>query len=1087
MRNFVNACWFAFKWGLLAALVAGVGVGLFYYSRLNDEIRRRVADKFAAGYPNLQIMVRSAQLIEGQGIEVRGVSISDPRLAGPPAELAYFDEILLCCNTNLQELLQHEPKFTRMIIRRPRIQALKLPDGTWSASQLLPIPKFSDKPAEMQIEGGQLIVFDPQHDPPTTYNLHDVNLNIKPIADEDGATDSWCEVHGSMAGDHLQRVEIDGHANRKTGALDVTGSVAGIDISPELMAVLPADYAAQIKLITPLRGQAGFGFHVHRDPAMPQPLQFELAGELTSGRYDDIRLPEALADLRAKFSADNRGLQITDLTAHNGKTTLQWNARVDGFSSNAPILVQGEAMHLRIGKNWENLFPPKLLEQWRKFLPEGEINVRDVRAEFDGTKWRLAAKVECLNVSFEYWKFPYRLEGGRGVLSLDFDPQTQQNRLTIDLQSFAGSRPVDIKGEFFNPGPLFTGWVTIAGNEMPFDQKLYAAVTVAQSKSSEVVRSLNPVGTFNVSVTTRRDDPNEQIMSQDADITLNRCSFNYDKFPYPVNNVVGNLKLLNGNWFFQNLQGVSHSGHITCQGNLTKAGDGFALQLEFGGTNVALDDELRDALPNRMQPLWNCLKPRGSFNLLSAKVDYSTSSRKLDVVTRTEPVPGTVSIEPTFFPYRLENLRGELEFHDDRAEFKNLRGSHMNTSVEANGFCQRESDGSWQLHFENLTTDPFRIDRDRELMTALPAKLRKVISQLNPTGLVSVKGMLDLWGKSPAVVANGTSASECNVRSAWRDLEFDMEAGTLHTGLDLQNIHGAATLNGEYDPVQPEGQHLMTRGYVNVDTLSWNQFNVSEIQGPIWVDDRQVLFGSLAEQPQPGRPARHLSAKGYGGILEADGKVLLEETPRYAIQAAVDNVDLKKFCGEALPGRQKVKGRLQAGVQLTGNAAGLHTLLGNGQVQLRDADIYQLPVMVALLKVLNFKPPDTTAFTKCDASFDLSGEHFALKKIEFVGDAISLGGTGEMNLNTDINLRLHSLLGRSDMQLDGWKKLMGGASEQIMQIQVTGTLADPHAKREAFPVINQALQSIQAGMQPERQLPPQGMRPTVGAGDASRR
>ncbi len=52
IRGFLDACWFAFKWGLLAALVAAVAVGLVYYSRLNDEIRRQVQSKLAAAYPH---------------------------------------------------------------------------------------------------------------------------------------------------------------------------------------------------------------------------------------------------------------------------------------------------------------------------------------------------------------------------------------------------------------------------------------------------------------------------------------------------------------------------------------------------------------------------------------------------------------------------------------------------------------------------------------------------------------------------------------------------------------------------------------------------------------------------------------------------------------------------------------------------------------------------------------------------------------------------------------------------------------------------------------------------------------------------
>jgi len=49
---------------------------------------------------------------------------------------------------------------------------------------------------------------------------------------------------------------------------------------------------------------------------------------------------------------------------------------------------------------------------------------------------------------------------------------------------------------------------------------------------------------------------------------------------------------------------------------------------------------------------------------------------------------------------------------------------------------------------------------------------------------------------------------------------------------------------------------------------------------------------------------------------------------------------------------------------------------------------------------------------------------------------------------------------------------MGGASEQVMQIHVTGTLADPKTNEKRFPAINQALQTLQTGMQPQNTLPP---------------
>jgi hypothetical protein len=43
--------------------------------------------------------------------------------------------------------------------------------------------------------------------------------------------------------------------------------------------------------------------------------------------------------------------------------------------------------------------------------------------------------------------------------------------------------------------------------------------------------------------------------------------------------------------------------------------------------------------------------------------------------------------------------------------------------------------------------------------------------------------------------------------------------------------------------------------------------------------------------------------------------------------------------------------------------------------------------------------------------------------------------------------------------------LVGKASQQIWQLKVSGTMANPKIEREAFPAVNQVLQQIQAELQ----------------------
>ena len=219
------------------------------------------------------------------------------------------------------------------------------------------------------------------------------------------------------------------------------------------------------------------------------------------------------------------------------------------------------------------------------------------------------------------------MERGTGSLRLAFDEQFQQNRLTLHLLGYAGNQPVRVEGDFLNPGPDFTGGVTLQGDELPFDRNLYEAIAESQPTPSQVVQSLNFQGTFNLSANIWRDDPRQQRMNKNLTIELkpqNHCQICYDKFRYPLTGLVGTLELVNDVWSFRNLKASNHSGQVFCNGSITPTSDGVNLALQFQGRDLVLDNELRDALPERMRKQWNDLNPKGSVNLIEAKVNYTT-------------------------------------------------------------------------------------------------------------------------------------------------------------------------------------------------------------------------------------------------------------------------------------------------------------------------------------------------------------------------------------------------------------------------------------------------------------------------------
>jgi hypothetical protein len=1047
LKNLIDTCWFVFKWGLLAVLVAAVGLALYFYSRVNDEIRQRVQAKWQEHYPNLIVSVRSAQL-GPDGIEIRGLTLLDPHAAGPQGELANIDEIVLYCQTSLPELLQGEPKFSRAVVHRPVINATRRPEGGWSVAQLFPLPKFSKHPIPITVESGTLEFFDPLKDPASRFTLRNINLQTKPLASTEPGGEPNIEVRGDLDGDHFQHNEVAGSFGPGFRGFDINGVLTGLDVSPELRDALPNEVAERMKVIAPLHGQARIGFHVRGNPGGPTPLEFQVQGQLTGGMFYDARLPSPVNGLEVDFRADNRGISINKLRAQIGEAVLKLTGHVDGFAQGAPFKVQAHAERLLLGRQWEPILPPLLLETWRKFLPAGQVDA-DLALQFDGRTYRPELNVKFLNVSVTYHRFPYQLNRVSGWMTL------KDKHLEVEVVGYGGSQPVHVAGKFDNPGEHFTGEIEIDGRNQRFDKSLFDALAVFCAKINRPeactsVQSLNPEGTFDFVLHSHRESPDPKIpTSSRLDVMVNHASVRYDKFPYPISNIRGPIAMTDGHWTVRGLEGTNGPGTIRCDGTVDPVGNGTELKLHFTAVNVPLQDDLRDALNPQAQRVWNNLRPQGAIDVEAVDLHFLSATKTHELSFRVAPFDATMSIEPITFPYRLDRLQGALIYRDGHFDLDGIKALHGRTPVRTGGFCDFDHEGNWHLQLNQLAVDQVRADGG-DLVSALPGRLKKCVRAINPAGAINIAGTLDFYGGP---------APNSPARSAW-DMKFDIHQGTVGNTIRIENINGIVRLIGDCD-----GEHAHSRGTLAIDSLTFKDFQFTQVQGPLWIDDKQVVFGSGAEQPQAGQPPHHVTSRFYGGFMQADCAIALADTPRYSLQAMLSDGDLKRFAHETVPGKQRLDGRVLASFNLTGETSGVASLRGWGEVRLTQADIYHLPLMLALLSYLNLKAPDSTAFTNGSIDYQVEGDHIYLKKIAFNGDVISLEGAGEMGFDSSIKLALHPIFGRSDWELPVLKTVMGATSRQFVQIHVTGTLADPQMRREVLPAVGQAIQQMQDNTQ----------------------
>lgn len=1040
LKSLADFLWTLVRWALPLTVAGVIAAGAIGSGRLGEVARGRIEQRLRQDFPAVAVHVQSAAVVAGEGIVVRGIAFTDPSAPPQHRQLVWIDELKLACGTDLAELTAGNPRITGVWIRRPVVNARRAADGRWNLARLATRPTAAAA-VPVTVEDATLLLEDERSR--SRAALRQIEVVVDPPAD---GADGGAAVRGTCSGDLFERAAFGGRLVAATGACELSGTVAAVELSKRLVAALPAVHAqGPGQWLAGLEGRIDLQWRVAGSLAAADALEFEAAGRLESGRFEHPRLPFAVSDVVADFTANRQGFRCERLEGHSGSTLLRGSGTLAGWHEAADFEFALEAERLVVGRHWEGLLPEALAMHWSRLLPAGEVDVTARVVRRRGVTEPDVA-LRCRNVSLTYYRFPYRLDRTVGTVTFKDDA------IAMHLTGQAGGHPVEVEGQFTRAAGQTTGFVEVRAERMQIDDTLVAAMP---PRSAAIVRMLRAAGSFGFEFRHERSPQLPGGHANSLGIRIVQGSLCYAGFPYPLNNVSGILRMHRGRWTIHDVVGTNDTGVVRCSGTLEPVGaDDGELTLHLVGRDVVLEPELRDALPPGMQRIWNDVDPRGNTEF-TATIRHGVKARRTDVDLTATPVGDTVSIEPAWFPYRLERLRGRLALAGGRLRFEDVRGVHDRTTVAARGTCQFTPEGGWRVSFESLTADRFRADHD--VLQALPAGLRQAVSSVGLKGLLSLSGAIDIYSTAPVatVLPDGRTASVPGPAAAAWDLNLDVEQASLDVGLPVEHVHGGIRLRGQSD-----GRAWHTLGDVAIDSAMCAGVQLTGVSGPLTMDSGGVRFGNAAAGP--GQPlGRRLKAQVAGGTLLLDGSVAAAAPGGFALAATLGDADLERIAADVTGATKRYRGRVFASVEVAGSRAGRHSLAGHGQIRLRDADIYELSVIVALLKILRVKPPDRNAFGTSLVDFRIEGPRAYLDTIELSGDAISLVGAGEIDFDSNINLTFRPIMGDAETQLPAMKRLLGGAGGQFMLVHVDGTLAEPVPTTEAFPTLAAALQKLQ--------------------------
>src|SRR5579872_4881626 len=732
---------------LLAGSAAAGGYAYYFWNQSDDLLRQVLADRLHEIAPDWNVGLARARWDFQGRIHAYDLTLSVPNAQAP---LLHVSEVILTVDRERLADPQTPMRFVRWI--KADLHLERDENGSWNFDRLpqlnLPknvIPEFHADHTRVTV-----LLADPETGGITQATADDVNLQLIPS----GARQFLVKLSAKIPG--ADGVSAEGNWQVDEGSWNVSGRIRNVSIDGAL-SKLAAEFSSEYRMATArldaliqkrfanivatdagqtANGSGGppaeargdviglLGFSATADAefrlAQWRPgaeREYKVALHVLSGELKNPLVGFPLRDLRGGIALENDQILLRDVSAQSGPTRFVLERgrilkRDDSRPADFDLAIEGLPLDERI----PGLLPEAIKKVYGEVQPEGEVDLR-LHLEYNGRdRWEHDCDLCARNGSVTHVKFPYRIDQIEGTI-------TQRGELVdFAMQGRAGTQRVVLSGRVKNPGPEAASLFVIKTAGIPIDERLRAA---CPPRFLSVIDQLQAQGALDGTVQLIRPAGLHQNLAIVVDARCRNGSVNCRPFPYPLTSVSGRFHGAGDEWEFEDFQGRHGAAEVKCGGKFRPDAQGRPeLELDFELTGATFDRQLRAALPEDLQMVWNEFHPVGGLSV-SGKLFWSPAAGGRATIARldAELVDTKVSLES--FPFALSDVAARISYDGRRANITSFSGRHEEASFRvAAGFAEYTSDGQWRVRLDELFVDD--LEATPQFRKALPQQLRKI-------------------------------------------------------------------------------------------------------------------------------------------------------------------------------------------------------------------------------------------------------------------------------------------------------------------------------------------------------------------------
>lgn len=752
------------------------------------------------------------------------------------------------------------------------------------------------------------------------------------------------------------------------------------------------------------------------------------------------RIPYRVRQVYGVVEYATDGVRINDLRGTHGDGIVTVNGYFEKplKTSTKKLSIRGE--QIRIDDDLYRAMPDQYRKPTRMFSPSGFVDVNVELTQDQGSdvvpkKWQSTVVVMLRDVSAKYAHFPYPIDHLTGTL------EAQRERLQIlDVAGKSGRASIGADGEvFFSGDGIADLSLTIRGQDVAIDS------TLTDALSSEAQARLAPLhagGVFDV-LSTLSYDPDRRRVNHRASLALRDVAIRHEALPVSFTDIRGGVELTADRTEFKDLRGKYKGALVAVDGFVGGALGVPSVDLTFKSTGIELDDELREALPARVRSAISDWRVSGPTST-TTHVSKSEETDALVVSTTAEFLGAT--LRHAELPAPLEDVRGTLVLDDRGMNSTNMEGSYGPAKLSSTFDVGRTPEGR-RYEKGAIKIVATGATLDDSVRSLFPKSIESHWDRYRPSGSVDVSIDALRFEKRGDDLPREWSVAgyvEFNDVTPQRDTSVGSMSGTIIGSGVLVDERGGTALTG------------------NVALSSFNVFDqpLNQAEG-MWsfarVKDGE---GVLALESLRGRM--------HDGTVTGSLKLAFGSShTEYDVSLTLHDMQIEPFVHQAhappVPDTERIHatGLLDGHVFLSGTMGNARTRRGRGRFEIRDGEMYRLPVVLALVQVLNLAIPDAHAFDHVKADFFVVGDRVQFSEMSLRSNALALIGTGTLMIpDRGVDLDLVNVSPHSWARMPILAEFVEGASRELMELHVTGPLSRPTVRARPLRALSEEFKRL---------------------------